>query len=96
MHLTAHAHLRQGVIEVGGGGGNKVARKACCHLGACPPLPGFFEIRYSEVILVGFGVAFSHFVILKWESDSKGVKIEFVGLYFSMYTSQQNMCALRL
>ncbi len=36
------------------------------------------------------------FLILyfKWGSDSKGVKIGSVGLYFSMCTSQQNMCAL--
>ncbi len=45
---------------------------------------GILEIRYSEV---NSGLI----LYLKW------VKIRFVGLYFSMGTSQQNMpCALRL
>ncbi len=74
-------------------GGNKVARH---RLGAYPPPPRNFwnKVLWGEFWWV-LGLSFL-ILYLKWWSDSKGVKIRFVGLYFCMCTSQQNMCALRL
>ncbi len=53
-----------------------------------PPPPGNFEIRYSEVNSGGFWGCLLYLI--------KECQNWFVGLYFSMCTGQQNMCALRL
>ncbi len=76
-----------------GGGGIRWHAKRAAVLGHGHPTPGIFEIRYSEVNSAGFwGWLFSFFIL---NIRVKGVKIRFVGfLYFSICTSQQNMCTL--